>query len=293
MDVLDILDSFGVKATFFITGINSGKGAIDDDRKPWKGLIERMFHSGHQIASHTWSHQDLNKLTRSQRRDQMIRNEMAFRNIIDCFPTYMRPPYSNCSAESSCVDDMKELGYHITYFDVDTRDYINNTPDLIDKSKAIFDRVMSDRNPRDKPFLVIGHDVHKQTVYNLTAHMLRRISAEGYRAVTLGECLGDPKQNWYRGARTNYDKTTPTTPKPPPSAPIDNSAPIAGGVPITGEKAASLDGSCGVNHSCLGSQFGTCCSRSGFCGDTELHCGVGCQASAGTCYSGNAVRKSF
>jgi peptidoglycan/xylan/chitin deacetylase (PgdA/CDA1 family) len=59
-DVLDILDSFGARATFFITGINSGKGAIDDDRKPWKGLIERMFHSGHQIASHTWSHQDLN-----------------------------------------------------------------------------------------------------------------------------------------------------------------------------------------------------------------------------------------
>jgi len=32
------------------------------------------------------------------------------------FPTYMRPPYSSCTAECGCEDDMAELGYHITYF---------------------------------------------------------------------------------------------------------------------------------------------------------------------------------
>jgi peptidoglycan/xylan/chitin deacetylase (PgdA/CDA1 family) len=44
----------------------------------------------------------------------MWKNEMALRNILGFFPTYMRPPYSACSA--GCEEDMKELGYHITYF---------------------------------------------------------------------------------------------------------------------------------------------------------------------------------
>lgn len=296
-DVLDILDSFSVKATFFITGINSGKGAIDDDKKPWKGLIERMFHSGHQIASHTWSHQDMSTITRSQRRDQMIRNEMAFRNVIDCFPTYMRPPYSSCSVESGCVQDMGELGYHITYYDIDTSDYMNDSPEAIHKSKAVFDNAMSNRNPRDQPFLVIGHDVHQQTVYNLTAHMLRRISADGYRAVTLGECLGDPKENWYRSARVHSsapempintpDKGSPDKGTPNKGIPIKNNPPLPGG------KVATVDGSCGPNYSCLGSDFGPCCSRNGFCGATELHCGDGCQPAAGTCHSGNGILRGF
>jgi hypothetical protein len=45
--------------------------------------------------------------------DQMIKNEMAFRNILGFFPTYMRPPYVSCTRASGCVDDLNSLGYHI------------------------------------------------------------------------------------------------------------------------------------------------------------------------------------
>jgi hypothetical protein len=46
----------------------------------------------------------------------------------------------------------------------------------------------------------------------------------------------------------------------------------------------SVDGSCGPNFAgnktCLGTQFGSCCSLHGYCGDGEPYCGVG------NCYSG-------
>jgi hypothetical protein len=45
---------------------------------------------------------------------------MALSNIVGKFPTYMRPPYSSCSAASGCEQDMADLGYHISYFDLDT-----------------------------------------------------------------------------------------------------------------------------------------------------------------------------
>jgi peptidoglycan/xylan/chitin deacetylase (PgdA/CDA1 family) len=75
-----------------------------------------MYDEGHQVASHTWSHPDLCNITSAQRKDEMYKNEMALRNILGVIPTYMRPPYSSCTAECGCEADMLELGYHITYF---------------------------------------------------------------------------------------------------------------------------------------------------------------------------------
>lgn len=117
--VLDMFKAAGGVATFFVTGINLSKGSIDENAT-WKALIQRMEAEGHQVASHTWSHQDLSAITSQQRFDQMVRNEMALTNIMGKFPTYMRPPYSSCTAASGCQADLATLGYTISYFDLDT-----------------------------------------------------------------------------------------------------------------------------------------------------------------------------
>ncbi|EFE44609.1 hypothetical protein TRV_00605 [Trichophyton verrucosum HKI 0517] len=266
-DLLDMLDSFNVKATFFVTGINLGKGAIDDPNYPWADLIRRMYNSGHQIASHTWSHQNLDQISASQRKMQMVKNEMALRNILGGFPTYMRPPYSSCSDASGCLKDMDDLGYHVTYFNLDTDDYNNATPDLIQNSKDIFDSYITKGG---RSLLEIGHDVHRQTVYNLTDHILRRLEGSGYRAVTVGECLGDPPANWYRWTSTPGDQGRGD--KPP-----------KGGKKPKPVKRPSPNGTCGRRYTCTGSRFGRCCSALGICGNKPRHCGKGCQKTGGIC----------
>jgi hypothetical protein len=115
-----LLSLMMTKATFFITGNNNGKGEIDNAALPWAATVKRAYNEGHQIASHTWTHPHLSNLTSTQRKQNMYSNEMALRNILGFFPTYMRPPYSDCTAESGCQKDMADLGYHVTYFDVDT-----------------------------------------------------------------------------------------------------------------------------------------------------------------------------
>ena len=45
--VLDILDRYGIKATFFVVGRT---GAADQER------MRRIVASGHTIAMHSWSH---------------------------------------------------------------------------------------------------------------------------------------------------------------------------------------------------------------------------------------------
>ncbi|KAI6087080.1 glycoside hydrolase/deacetylase [Hypoxylon rubiginosum] len=199
-DLLDLLARYNAKATFFITGVNNNKGEIDDTSLEWPGLIQRMYSENHQIASHTWSHADLSAVTSARRRDEMIKNEMAFRNILGRIPTYMRPPYSSCTEVSGCQSDLAALRYHVIYFDLDTDDYENDSPTLIQNAKDNYDEFFAGTSPATDDALVIAHDIHEQTVHNLTEYMLKDIQTRGYRAVTVGDCLGDPSANWYRQA---------------------------------------------------------------------------------------------
>lgn len=160
-----------------------------------------MYSEGHQIASHTWSHQDLCNITSAERKNEMYKNEIALNNILGVIPTYMRPPYSDCTAECGCESDMADLGYHIIYFDMDTQDYLHDDPGLIQTSKDIFTAAIATANNTawgSNDFLVIGHDIHNQTANNLTEFMLQTLVNDGYRPVTVGECLGDDRANWYR-----------------------------------------------------------------------------------------------
>lgn len=183
-ELLDTLASFGFHATFFITGNNLGKGPIDST-PPYPTIIQRMIADGHQVASHTWSHYSLEKLSSAMRYDQMGKNERALANIIGKYPTYMRPPYSQCDAPSGCQADMLALGYHRIYFDLDSQDYLNPLPTQIQGAKDVVAAALGrTANPPVTDYLSIQHDVIEQSVTNLTSYYLGLIKAKGWK----GEC---------------------------------------------------------------------------------------------------------
>lgn len=192
---------YGAKATLFITGNNLGKGAIDNTAQ-WAKVINQMVDEGHQIASHTWSHQNLASLDEVTFNNQIVYNEMAFRNIFGYFPIYMRPPYSDYN--DLCQQRLKTLGYHVTYFNLDTEGNLNDSPSLIQKSKDIWDRAMKNLSSQKNSFLEIEHDIHHESVYTLTDYILASIYNHGFRSVTVGDCLGDPKSNWYTTLNVIY-----------------------------------------------------------------------------------------
>ncbi|UKZ57036.1 hypothetical protein TrVGV298_010886 [Trichoderma virens] len=208
-ELLDILESLtlylqenGVKATFFITGRNLGKGAINDPSTDWPRLIRRMKADGHQIGSHTWSHQRLPTVGKSRLRQQMIYNEIAIADILGVFPTYMRPPYS---ASDEDVDRwLGELGYHITYFDLDTEGYLHE--EEIDISEDIARRAFDEKDLDTDSYLHIEHDIVSESVHTLIPYTIDLLYNAGFKPVTVGECLGDPEENWYRSRDEESEK---------------------------------------------------------------------------------------
>ena len=211
--LLDVLARNNVKATFFVVGSN-GNGDIDKVTQ-WSDIVRRTYNEGHQIASHTWSHPDLTTLSSAARREEMYKTEEALINIIGLFPTYMRAPY--LAYDSATQSDMSELGYHVISTNLDTKDYANDTPETIVNSEATFDQyTVSD--PASISYIVLNHDVHRQTVYTLTEYEIQRLRARGYRPVTVGECLGDDPANWYRSLpRPTFNTFNLAVPGPGPS----------------------------------------------------------------------------
>lgn len=254
--VLDKFNAYGFKATFFVTGNNLGKGAIDTT-PAWASVIRRMDAEGHQVASHTWSHQDLSIISEQQRVDQMVKNEMAIRNILGKYPTYMRPPYSSCNA--ACQSTMRRLGYVISYFDLDTDDYnqLGNINVAKNNFKRILDATAGGSQSGDR--LAIAHDIHQVVATELTDYMLQYLRSRGYRGVTMGECLGQAKDTWYRTSSGGGSS----------GGGGNNGGGNTGG-------SVSTNGRCGAqfgNTICQGSSFGNCCSQYGYCGSTADHCG--------------------
>ncbi|CAM1510179.1 Fc.00g005140.m01.CDS01 [Cosmosporella sp. VM-42] len=287
-------------ATFFIVGNNDGKGHIDDESTDWPKVLRRMHAAGHQLASHSWTHQDLTLASGEIRHEQVIYNEMAFRNIFGWFPKYFRPPYGSCTSESGCLNYLNQLGYHVVNYDIDTKDYEHNSPSEIQISKNTFSDAVS-MDSESHHYIELSHDIHEQTAYNLTQFMIDIVNKRGYKAVTVGDCLGDPPENWYVDAdgasgRSSPESPSPTkstlpksSPKPPSKAPPSQSSSSKSSTSIP----VSTDGTCGNKvdgrYTCKGSEYGDCCSAFGYCGRTSAHCSVGCQPEFSICNARTAV----
>lgn len=197
--ILDLFKKYDAKATFFITGNNNAKGQIDKTQE-LVDVIKRMDAEGHQIASHTWTHLDLSKIDADTRKDQILNVEGALNNIVGKIPTYIRPPYSSCTPESGCEQFLRDMGYHIIYFKINTDDYVQDPKGTFQNSLDWFNSNFTQPNmsPEKNSTISISHDIIAKTANELTESMLKTITEAGYKGVTVGECLGDPKDNWYR-----------------------------------------------------------------------------------------------
>jgi hypothetical protein len=236
--------------------------------------MQRMIAEGHQIASHSWSHQNYSQLTTAQFQNQIYWNEIALNDILGFFPTYWRPPFSICP--TSCENTLASAGYHITYFDLDTEGYLNDSPTLIQNSLNIWDETVPGTDPTTNNFLLIEHDIHYETVYTLVDYFIQSLQDNGYKAVTVGQCLGDSNLNWYRaGTGTVPRQYTSPTADPSWPNPTGNGYPESENPDPTGDASGpiSTDGTCGNNGTtCEGSTYGNCCSAHGYCGSTVCRC---------------------
>ncbi|KKA26186.1 hypothetical protein TD95_000113 [Thielaviopsis punctulata] len=193
--LLDILAQYNVHATFFINGNNMGASIETSLDK--QNTLKRAYAEGHQIASHTWAHADLSWISDARRVWQMAKLDSVLMKIIGVSPTYMRPPYGSCGV--ACMDTMRSLGYRVVHWSLDTLDYAVEDSSEIELAQNVFNEKLP-VDPSAPGPIVLAHDSRKLTVDSLTEYMIIQALNAGFKPVTVGECLEEDRQFWYKTA---------------------------------------------------------------------------------------------
>jgi len=178
-DISKALVAAGAKGTFFVNG-NNYECIYDNGGKRVK-----YFHdNGHQIASHTWSHPDLTKLTWDQIHDQMWKVELAMTRLLGVSPAMVRPPYgeyNNLVRQAAYIRNQT-----LILWDFDSGDSVGATPA---ESKAAYKKLI---NSHPKNILPLNHETEETTAHQVLPYILPLLKNAGYKLVTVAECLGIP-----------------------------------------------------------------------------------------------------
>jgi peptidoglycan/xylan/chitin deacetylase (PgdA/CDA1 family) len=166
--VLEVLREHHVTATFFMIG--SSAAAHPD-------VVRSVAAGGHAIASHTWSHRNLPRLSPAAARTEIERGLDAVTSAAGGVrPSLFRAPYGNWSPVvfAACA----ELAQRPIAWDVDPRDW--DTPG----TSRIVSRVLAQTGPRS---IILNHDGggnRAQTVAALRSY-LPQLLAGGYHFTSL------------------------------------------------------------------------------------------------------------
>ncbi|KAG0058574.1 Carbohydrate esterase 4 protein [Linnemannia elongata] len=143
-ELLDYLDEQRIKVTFFMNGDNWNCIYRPESQR----LLKRAFNAQHQIASHPWSHRDLETLSEREIRQEMYKIEDAFRDILGVVPKYMRPPYGEHSERVRKI--MESMGYVMILWDVDQITSSFSSDKIMEDSSSLTqtgDRIYDNQRP--------------------------------------------------------------------------------------------------------------------------------------------------
>ena len=171
MKILDLLDEYNAKATFFLVGIWVDK---------YPELVKAIAERGHEIGNHTFSHRKFDRMGAEELRREIFSCEEAISSVSDAPVRYIRPPEGQMSDTMRQV--IGDLDYRVILWDVDTRDWAHTPPETI--SRHILDTVQAGDIILMHDF--IGYDSPTPEALRL---VIPALLARGFRFVTVGELV--------------------------------------------------------------------------------------------------------
>ncbi|KAI8985882.1 hypothetical protein BDB01DRAFT_720717, partial [Pilobolus umbonatus] len=191
-DLAKQLHDAGVKATFFINGINwvdvqTGTTSTSDGEKTYMEVIKHYHSLGHEIGSHTYQHKPLIGLSEEEVRYQMDTQSDIIYKAIGKRPALMRPPTGQ--VDDSALSTLNELGYSIVNWNLDTRDWESHS---IGVEKSNYLLTLDNGSSNTNGFIALQHEVFEQTVEELVPWVIEYVKSKKFSFVTTSSCIGRP-----------------------------------------------------------------------------------------------------
>ena len=168
--LLDILDQYGAKATFFLIGSKVSSQA---------NIVRSIHARGHQLGNHSWSHPELPKLPVDQIAGEIDRTNDAIKQATGVTPAILRPPYG--AVNGVVLEQLRLRGMSSILWSVDTRDWADRNSDIV------CSRAVAGARPGA---VILMHDIH-QTSVGAVPCILSALKQQGYSFVTVQGLLGN------------------------------------------------------------------------------------------------------
>lgn len=162
--ILDILEKYNVVATFFDLGTCM---------ENYPNITKREEQIGCEVGSHTYSHQNLNKLSGEEIQDDISNASRIYEKTLGHTLYLVRPPYGNAN-----VTVRRTLKYPLIGWDVDSLDW--KTRD----KKKILEEVNKISNFDGK--IILMHSIYNSTA-EAVEELVPQLLAKGYQLVTVSE----------------------------------------------------------------------------------------------------------
>ena len=180
--MLDILEKHGVVASFFLI---ANKISAENT-----AVIERAVKMGCDIENHTWSHQDMTKLTREQMIEEYNKCDEAIIKITGKKPVLFRPPFI-------CVNDLMHDVIHVPFI------CGHGCEDWV-KERTVDERYkMMMENTQDGVMYLLHVDDGNEATLELVDRAIPALKELGFEFVTApklfelkGVPMKDNGQNW-------------------------------------------------------------------------------------------------
>jgi peptidoglycan/xylan/chitin deacetylase (PgdA/CDA1 family) len=86
--ILDVLDQYRIKATFFCVGRQA---------EAYPQIVRQVYGAGHVVGNHSWAHPDLGLLPAADILSELKHTCNALQEVTGSQPMFFRPPYGSLS----------------------------------------------------------------------------------------------------------------------------------------------------------------------------------------------------
>ena len=170
--ILNLLDKYNVKATFFIIGQN----AVN-----YKDTLIKIVERGHEIGNHTFSHEVIRNKSAPQIVDEVEKCRRVIYDVCGENTVVFRPPGGLMAQLDSSDAEILE-GYDIIQWSIDTMDWAHNAPEEI--CKYVLNEIQSGDIILMHDY--IGYDSPTPEALEL---LIPALLDKGYEFVTVSELL--------------------------------------------------------------------------------------------------------
>ncbi len=168
-DIINVLESYEAKATFFMLGERINK-------KTHK-IVKKIHEAGHELGNHSWSHRKLTSLSSEEQLQELEKTNTAIKNAIKQDVKWFCPPYG-CH-DDNLIENTNKLDMHSILWTVDSLDWQG------DKPETLVERVLSNVH-NGAVILLHDHNNGSNTIEALP-HIIKILKKLDYKFVTLSE----------------------------------------------------------------------------------------------------------